>query len=363
MKKIFMFLVACMLSFTVVNAQYGPTKFTDNVTVEVRGGISTSMTEFLNYNSGVVGVGIEKYVTPWLGFGIDANTLFANPSGDKNPHTVFDVVNVNMLGKVNVLNLVNYNGQRKFFEPVVFYGIGWGHVNCSHLNTDRNYMVTKTGVELNFHLDKEKAWVLRMSPAAVWGTVESGKLNGRHGGFELTVGVAYHFKNSDGNRHYTKITPRSQVEIDMLNAALVELNQEKVTLTNENEKLREIAVKLSNDLENEKGKVRVDTVYVNLNTYEYFKVGSAEVLSQVSIRTLARSMDNTKHYVVVGYASEEGPKEFNDELSSRRAETVYNLLIKFGFPAENLEFRGEGPTTQFSTDDRNANRVVVVEQK
>ena len=360
MKKIFMFFVACMLSFSVANAQYGPTRFTDNVTVEVRGGVSTSMNEFYKGISPVVGVGIEKYVTPWLGFGIDANTLIANPWGSNNPHTAFDVVNVNLLGKINVLNLVNYNGQRKFFEPVVFGGIGWGHVTCSNA-LNRNYMVSKAGVELNFHLDKERAWALRLSPSVAWGPVYDGKLDSRNGKFEVTVGVAYHFKNKDGNRHYTKITPRSQAEIDMLNAELAKLKQEITALSNENQKIHEIVVNQTNIIENVK--VRVDTVYVNLNTHEYFKVGSAKVISQASIRTLANSLDHSKHYIVVGYASEEGSKEFNDELSRRRAETVYNLLIKFGFPVENLEYKGEGPTTRFSSKYRDANRVVVVKQK
>ena len=92
MKKIFLFIVACMLSFTVANAQYGPTKFTDNVTVEIRGGVSTSMTDFYKGVSPVVGVGVEKYVTPWLGFAIDANSeqvlcphpIPANNTGSKN---------------------------------------------------------------------------------------------------------------------------------------------------------------------------------------------------------------------------------------------------------------------------------------
>lgn len=361
MKKIFMFLVACMLSFSVANAQYGPTRFTDNITVEVRGGVSTSMTEFYKGVSPVVGVGVEKYVTPWLGFAIDANSLIANPWGSNNPHTAFDVVNVNLLSKVNVLNLVNYNGERKFFEPVLFAGIGWGHVTCSDA-TNRNYMVSKAGVELNFHLDKERAWALRLSPAAVWGPVEGGKLDARNGGFEVTVGVAYHFKNKDGNRAYTKVTPRSQAEIDALTDILREANNDRKRLSNENHKLRAYAAKMAG-IANSKPKVIVDTVYVNLDTHEYFKVGSAEVISQASIRTLANSLDRSKHYVVVGYASEEGPKAFNDELSRRRAETVYNLLVKFGFPETNLEFKGEGPTTQFSTEDRDANRVVVVEQK
>ena len=362
MKKIFMFLVACMLSFSVVNAQYGPTKFTDNITVEVRGGISTPITNFYKGVSPVVGIGIEKYVTPWLGFGIDANSLIGNPFGSNNPHTVFDVVNVNLLGKVNVLNLVNYNGKRKFCEPVGFVGIGWGHVTCSNA-FDRNYMVSKAGVELNFHLDKECAWALRFSPSVVWGPVESGKLDARNGEFEVTVGVAYHFKNKDGNHAYTKITPRSQYEIDQLNAVIDELNQELGVLRNENEKLREVTNHLTNNFDSENKNVCVDTVYVNLNTHEYFKVGSSKVISQASIRTLANSLDRSKNYVVIGYASNEGSKEFNDELSRRRAETIYNLLIKFGFPEKNLEFKGVGPTTRFSTKYRDVNRVVVVEQK
>ena len=87
-------------------------------------------------------------------------------------------------------------------------------------------MVSKAGVELNFHLDKERAWALRLSPSVAWGPVDDGKLDSRNGRFEVTVGVAYHFKNKDGNRHYTKITPRSQAEIDMLNEELAKLKQE-----------------------------------------------------------------------------------------------------------------------------------------
>lgn len=55
MKKIFMFLVVCMLSFSAANAQYGPTKFTDNTSVTVKGGVSTEMTDMFYGVSPVVG--------------------------------------------------------------------------------------------------------------------------------------------------------------------------------------------------------------------------------------------------------------------------------------------------------------------
>lgn len=362
MKKIFTFFIAVMMVFATATAQYGPTKFTDNVTVEIKGGVTTPMSDFYGGVSPVVGFQVDKYITPWLGFGVDANTLIANPYGSNNPHTVFDLVNVNGLFKFNVRNMWNYDGTRKFFEPVVFTGLGWGHRTCSEFD-NKNYMVFKSGVEMNFTLDKQKAWAVRVTPAVVWGPASDFKLNKHNGGFELTAGIVYRFKNKDGNRHYTKIRVYDQAEVDMLNTLLGETRNRCTELARENRKLRHVTNKLVQDLENEKGKVRVDTVYVNLDTHEYFKVGSADVVSKASIRNLANSLDNTKHYVIVGYASEEGSKTFNDELSRHRAETVYNLLIKFGFPAENLEFKGDGPTTKFSTEDREANRVVVVEQK
>ena len=44
------------------------------------------------------------------------------------------------------------------------------------------------------------------------------------------------------------------------------------------------------------------------------------------------------------------------------AETVYNLLVTFGFPADNPEYKynGDCPTTKLSTHDKIINRIVVV---
>ena len=68
----------------------------------------------------------------------------------------------------------------------------------------KNYAVSKAGVELNFNLDKEKAWGVRISPAVVWGPVECGRLDARTGEFEITAGITYHFKGSNGKRYFTK---------------------------------------------------------------------------------------------------------------------------------------------------------------
>lgn len=364
-------MLAFMMLIGVANAQNEPAKFTDNITLELRGGVSTQLTDMYMGVSPVVGVGIEKYVSPWLGFAIDANTLISNPWGSANPHTAFDVLNANILGKVNVLNIFNYNEKRRFFEPVLFAGVGVGHRTCSEYITDvntrdnyvygKNYLVTKTGAEFNFNVGKEREWAIRVTPAVIWGPCHNAQLNAKNGGFEVTVGLAYHFKNSNGKRVYTRVIPRNQQEVDQLGALIAELNYERGQLKKANRALvRKVA-----ELEAREPEIvtQTDTVYVNLNSHSYFKAGSATIASMAEIRNLAKTLDKTKHYVVVGYASEEGSKEYNDNLSKKRAENIYNALIKFGFPEGNLSFKGEGPTTQFSTSERDANRVVVVEQK
>ena len=94
-------MMAIMLSFGAINAQVMPAKFFDNVAVGVKGGISTPLNKPFDGVSPAVGLEVEKYINPWLGVAIDGTTLIANPYGKANPHTMFDVVNVN--GLVNLI--------------------------------------------------------------------------------------------------------------------------------------------------------------------------------------------------------------------------------------------------------------------
>lgn len=367
MRKIFSILMlafAMVLSTNTVTAQHVGTKFTDNVSVEVRGGVSTPLLDMYKGVSPLIGIQVEKYVTPWLGFAVDANTLISNPYGSNNPHTMFDVVNVNMLAKVNLLNTFNYNGERKFFEPVLFAGMGCGHRTCKEYATihehGKNYVVSKAGVELNFNLDKEKAWGVRISPAVVWGPVECGRLDARTGEFEITAGITYHFKGSNGKRYFTKARLYDYDEVRQLNETIK-------ALTKENEKNKRVIANQRNELSKHtelvksKSEVVHDTVYMTLNSKVFFKVGSAVITSKAAVRDLASRLKENTKYVVTGYASEDGPTEYNQTLSENRAKNLMSMLIKYGVNPDNITFVGKGETTQFSTTDRSQNRVAVVD--
>ena len=175
MKKIIFMMIALFSMAIGANAQNyanysGSSKFTDNVSVTLGGGVVTPMEDFFTNGSTtpIVVLGVDKFVNPWLGVGVEGRTSIG--VGDNyNPHTAFDYVNVSTYLKLNVLNMIKFNGQRRVFEPVLFGGLGWGHANCSvvddnyiRLGTNhtavnaRDFMTGRAGAELNFYFKSKK---------------------------------------------------------------------------------------------------------------------------------------------------------------------------------------------------------------
>ena len=65
------------------------------------------------------------------------------------------------------------------------------------------------GLNFNFNLGESKAWTLGIKPAIVYdmqGTYPETKsrFNANNAGFEVTAGLTYHFKTSNGTHHLPK---------------------------------------------------------------------------------------------------------------------------------------------------------------
>lgn len=102
----------------------------------------------------VVGIHIDKYLTPTFGLSLEAMGSF-NTTQSK---TAFDGSNVSLLGLVNLNNLLaGYHGVPRSFEIEAVAGIGWLHyyVN-SGMGEDQNGMSTKLGLNFNFNLGKAR---------------------------------------------------------------------------------------------------------------------------------------------------------------------------------------------------------------
>ena len=291
----------------------GSSKFTDNVSVTVQGGVLTSFDNFYSGHTAMAPialVGVDKYVNPWFGVGVEARTLIGTGNGSYNTKTVFDWVNLSGYAKFNVLNMFNYNGERRTFEPVVYTGLGWGHSTaCLHTNQ----ATYRAGVELNLNLGKEKAWGIVLNPSVVWGGMSENKLNKHNGSFEVTAGVVYHFKTSNGTRTFAKPRLYSQSEIDALNARIKELDSRQVAVK---EVIKNVPATNS-------------TANVNVVEKTYI-VTFAKSKADLTNAAKANLDKITGTVVIEASASPEGTTKFNQKLSEDRANAVKSYLESRG---------------------------------
>ena len=333
MKK-FIFMLIAMFTFAIgsINAQTqndyaGSSKFTDNVSVTLQGGVLTSFDNFYSGHTAmapIILIGADKYVTPWLGFGVEGRTLIGTGHGSYNTYTAFDYVNVSGLAKVNLANAFKFDGTRKFFEPVVYTGIGWGHQTASYGDNHNNWMTYRAGTEFNFNLGEDRAWGIVVNPSVVWNGIYNGKLVKNNGSFEITAGIVYRFKNSNGKRSFAKAHLYDAAEIAALNKKINELESRKPEVI---EKIVEKPVVGS-------------TVFVAPFNF------NSSVLSDKCKSVLDNIAEGTT-VVIDAYASSEpnSSEKYNTKLSVERANAVKKYLETRGVKV--IDTTGHGMDDDF----------------
>lgn len=355
MKK-FIFMMIAMFTLAIssiaqdTNNYVGSSKFTDNWSITLQGGVVTPFDHFFKDGSTtpIVVLGADKYLNPWLGVGVDARTSIGTGS-NYNTHTAFDMVNLNGYVKFNILNAIKFDGTRRLFEPVVYTGLGWGHVNCgdyknvefaaTHTTAARNYLTYRAGAELNFNLGKDKAWSVVVNPSVVWGDNCNGRLVKTNGNFEVTAGIVYRFKSSNGKR-VQSVSP-----VPVLVAQVASLQAQVEDLKNKPASVVEVIKEVP---------VTTNAVVVQDTWAVMFPYNSYE-LTEKSKETLNKIGENSV-VTVNGYASRE-PKSnenYNLILSTRRANAVKKYLEERGVKV--AEAVGHGCDDEFG-------RVVVVTYK
>ena len=198
----------------------------------------------------------------------------------------------------------------------------------------------------DYNFGATKAHTVSLRPSVYWNLSQPGNSVGNLAfntkGAQLSVGVAYtyHFKTSNGTRHFkTYDVGAMMAEVDRLNAELAKKPKEVIK-----EVVREVP---SRPNTNAVRPMRLHEMDVTV----FFAFDSAE-LDDRAKETLNKLGENGV-YVVDGYASSEGSTEYNKALSQRRADAVKEYLEGRGCKVQKAEGHGVvfGPTT---------GRVVVV---
>lgn len=376
MKKIVASLVLCM-AVIAANAQKAVegNKFTDNWSVGFNAGGTTPLTHsaFFKNMRAVLGVGLDKQITPVLGLGFEAMTsINTTPS-----RTAFDNTNLSVLGTLNLSNLFGgYAGAPRLFEVETVAGIGWLHYAVNG-ESDLNSMSSKLGLNFNFNLGEEKAWTLAFKPALVYDMSADGTdnvcFNANRAAWEFTAGLKYHFSCSNGKHYFTIVKPYNQSEIDALNDQINNMRREAddnaAALKNANQKAADLE-KALNDCKNQAPKVITETVTNNKKTLESvvtFRQGGTSVESSQTpnVERIATYLKNHKNATVSikGYASPEGNADVNARIAKQRAESVKNMLInRYKIAANRITAEGQGVGNMFEEPDWNRVSICTINE-
>ena len=380
-KLVLLFAVAAMtVSASAQSTVYG-SKFTDNWSIGVQGGLATKTTQnrWLSNTNPFAGIRLGKDFTPAFGLVAEGNVYFNDRSSvgtvdfgrdgkyiaghDRNlrTKTFAKSLNVNLLAKVNLTNAIaGYTGEPRAFEVSALYGFGWLHgfgdyeywggefmtpftvdgptvVNGDIIDggTALNKLTSKAAVNFAFNFGADKQFQAFVEPSINFFDLNSFKYNIETSFVQLTAGIVYKFNNSWGTHNFKLAELRDQAEIDALNAQINELRNRKPEVITK-EVIKEVPV----------GKeVRVeDLVFVTFAQGKYNLTNEAKAaLDKVA---------EGAHVQIVGTASPEGSKELNDRLSQNRANAVADYLKGRGVVVDEAIGKGVQGTT--------SNRLAIV---
>ena len=380
MKKTLLSIAAVVAVITSANAQdmLSKSKFFDNWQVGVKaGGFSYTQREaFFKNTRATFGAEIGKQISPAFRLGVEGMAYVRPVDFDNNSNYLnfVDQTNVSLVGTVNLSNLIaGYKGTPRFFEVEGFAGLGWLHNYVQGADNRKapnvlNGMTAEFGSNLLFNLGQSKAWGIKISPALVY-TVDGvanpaesnsrNELNLKNSWTQVTAGVVYRFKGSNGAHHFTTATqnPDNSAELGRLRD---ELNSKNKELSDCQRQVN----KLQDDLEaarNKKPEVVEKVVTKNKKTLESvvtFRVAKSTIdASQLpNVERIASYLNKYRNAKVSikGYASPEGNLEKNKQLATARAEAVKNLLVKrYKISADRIQAEGNGIGDMFSEPDWN----------
>lgn len=376
MKKFIAVTVAC-LTCSGIYAQraYEGANLGDNWSIGIHAGVTTPLTHsaFFPNMRATWGLGIGKQLTPFFGMGVEAMTSI-NTTASK---TAFDNTNVSLLTSVNLSNLfAGYWGTPRLFEIETVAGLGWLHY-AQNGDGDRNSISSKLGLNFNFNLGEAKAWTIGIKPALVYDLNACGErnvgFNANRAAWEITAGLKYHFRCSNGKHHISFAKLYDQAEVDALNEQVNNLRQTNVDqeaeLTAANQRNAELEQQLA-DCKNQGPVIVTDTITSHKKTLESvvtFRQGGVSVVASQTpnVERIATYLKNHEKATVSikGYASPEGKAEVNARIAQQRADAVKSLLVKRYRIAENrITAEGQGVGNMFEEPDWNRVSICTIHE-
>lgn len=276
------------------------------------------------------GLKIGKMISPAVGVNAEGTVLFGSADYKGGRFSYKNAVRgLNVGGNIDV-DVPNLFVQKpRKFTVFTETGLGWFHT--FNTGSDQNDLSAKVGLFAGFNTSK--AIQFYVGPAIYWNLTKNDntpQFKTQDAQFAIEAGFVYRLRNHDGSRGY------QYYNITELND---NINKLRGDLSDSEKKYAELKAK--------KPLVVHDTIYVE-QPVTFFAQGDYS-LTDTSVYDNFKAGDKVKVY---GYASPEGSKKFNLNLSQKRADVVADYLKSKG--VEVIESKGLGVV------GKNSNRVAIV---
>ncbi len=287
--------------------------------------------------------------------------LYTDYNVEKAEEMKKTVVTVRAEGLLNLSSaFAGYNPDRKF-EAYAFMGPALQLAKAEIGEDDGTKALISGSLGLGAAYNINSNWALNLEvrgevAESAFGDYSSTVANGLVG---ATVGATYYF----GGKKFVKVTNEA-----LLAAANGDIKKYKELLAAE----QSSHAVTKEELAKEKAKAPVEVVKevevpVAGPRAIFFTIGSAKIDSKgmVNINLAADIMKANPDvkYVVKGYADKAtGSVKTNQRISDKRAEAVYNALIKAGVSESQMEWKGFGGQPNMWDNSRALTRVVVIEK-
>ena len=355
-----------------LNAQektnYYTPKWSDNIFVSVGGGVHAINNDGFNKLAPHFSVSVGKLITPTWGVraqfnGVTQHLCLDNSYWEHNK-TYFGG---NIDAMINLSTLFAGVNPNRFFEVYGFLGPQVTVAKSANVliqndgtmipdgdEKARARVGASAGLGLKFNINTKWAIDVEARGAiapSVFGNISSHRK--AEGTGTLTAGVSYIFGGK-------KFIPVSKIDEDAVNAEInryrSELAQAQADLAN-----------CKNALANAKPEVKEVTKEVEVAGPRaiFFKIGSARLddYGKVNIQLAAKILkaNPDRKYKVAGYCDKAtGSASWNQKLSEKCAQVVYDALIAEGVSKDQLELVGFGGTENMFGKNF-LNRVVILE--
>lgn len=357
-----------------LNAQektnYYTPKWSDNIFVSVGGGVHAINNDGFNKLAPHFSVSVGKLITPTWGVraqfnGVTQHLCLDNSYWEHNK-TYFGG---NIDAMINLSTLFAGVNPNRFFEVYGFLGPQVTVAKSANVliqndgtmipdgdEKTRARVGASAGLGLKFNINTKWAIDVEARGAiapSVFGNISSHRK--AEGTGTLTAGVSYIFGGK-------KFIPVSKIDEDAVNA---EINRYRSELAQA--QAQADLANCKNALANAKPEVKEVTKEVEVAGPRaiFFKIGSARLddYGKVNIELAAKILkaNPDKKYKVAGYADKAtGSASWNQKLSEKRAQVVYDALIAQGVDKDQLELVGFGGTENMFGKNF-LNRVVILE--